>query len=122
MLLLVLPGGCAAAAGSLPAEWSRLSRLAVLSARSALLSGPLPPAWARLSALTYLDLAHNANISGGLPTAWQALGALQVLWVPPGHTCAYLRASDAGVSLLHMHACMWLTCSALTRVPACMSA
>jgi hypothetical protein len=67
--------------GTLPTEWSRQPRLAVVDVSHNRLAGTLPDAWGggALPALDTVDASGNGGIGGTLPESWGALPLLRVL-------------------------------------------
>ncbi|KXZ46155.1 hypothetical protein GPECTOR_46g224 [Gonium pectorale] len=59
--------------GSLPASWGALSRLFTLYIGTTGLSGTLPDAWSGLVGLFSLDLSASARFTGSVPASWSAL-------------------------------------------------
>ena len=78
--------------GVIPAAFSNLTALKILSLERNKLSGSLPENWSNLRDLTTLSLSGN-QISGSLPASWSALVNLQILSLSGNQISGSLPAS-----------------------------
>ncbi|CUG77729.1 GP46-like surface antigen, putative [Bodo saltans] len=67
--------------GSLPPEWSSMSKLRQLYIFGTNLSGTLPSSWSNMTSMENLRLFSSPMLSGSLPPQWSSMSQLNTLYI-----------------------------------------